>query len=367
MAKILKIFLLLILSIGLCSCSKGRAEASRLIEEAQTLRDEGDKQTAKEKLLQATYLAPDFPDVYLELGILMDEYYRDTKEAIPYYEKFLSLCDNPEMRAKVEAWLEDAKNGMALPFEAVNELSPEAKELLDKRTEQFEALRRQLIDRYESELAKLREGVSTVVVTVAETKETPAAPPEVKPEAKQESQPETKLEEKTEVAVAEKKVEEQKPSKAELKKLEEEKKKEAARLAKEKKEREEKIDAFVRNIVKAGSDAAETTVISASSLPKVPEREAKIDLELTEEEEAAPASTNLTAKVEAPAEKKEAAEPPKEKEPRIHVVGQGDNLGNISRKYYGEFKRWKDIAEANKEILPDPNKLKIGMKLVIPE
>lgn len=363
MAKILKIFLLLVLSLGLCSCSKGRAEASRLIEEAQTLRDEGDKQTAKEKLLQATYLAPDFPDVYLELGILMDEYYRDTKEAIPYYEKFLSLCDNPEMRAKVEAWLEDAKNGMALPFEAVNELSPEAKELLDKRTEQFEALRRQLIDRYESELAKLREGVSTVVVTVAETKETVVEQSAAEPEVKQESETETK----TEVAVAEKKAEEQKPSKAELKKLEEEKKKEAARLAKEKKEREEKIDAFVRNIVKAGSDAAETTVISASSLPKVPEREAKIDLELTEEEEAAPASTNLTAKVEAPAEKKEAAEPPKEKEPRIHVVGQGDNLGNISRKYYGEFKRWKDIAEANKEILPDPNKLKIGMKLVIPE
>lgn len=362
MAKILKIFLLLVLSLGLCSCSKGRAEASRLIEEAQTLRDEGDKQTAKEKLLQATYLAPDFPDVYLELGILMDEYYRDTKEAIPYYEKFLSLCDNPEMRAKVEAWLEDAKNGMALPFEAVNELSPEAKELLDKRTEQFEALRRQLIDRYESELAKLREGVSTVVVTVAETKETVVEQSAAEPEVKQESETETK----TEVAVVEKKAEEQKPSKAELKKLEEEKKKEAARLAKEKKEREEKIDAFVRNIVKAGSDAAETTVISASSLPKVPEREAKIDLELTEEE-AAPASTNLTAKVEAPAEKKEAAEPPKEKEPRIHVVGQGDNLGNISRKYYGEFKRWKDIAEANKEILPDPNKLKIGMKLVIPE
>ena len=363
MAKILKIFLLLVLSLGLCSCSKGRAEASRLIEEAQTLRDEGDKQTAKEKLLQATYLAPDFPDVYLELGILMDEYYRDTKEAIPYYEKFLSLCDNPEMRAKVEAWLEDAKNGMALPFEAVNELSPEAKELLDKRTEQFEALRRQLIDRYESELAKLREGVSTVVVTVAETKETVVEQSAAEPEVKQESETETK----TEVAAVEKKAEEQKPSKAELKKLEEEKKKEAARLAKEKKEREEKIDAFVRNIVKAGSDAAETTVISASSLPKVPEREAKIELELTEEEEAAPVSTNLTAKVETPSEKKEAAEPPKEKEPRIHVVGQGDNLGNISRKYYGEFKRWKDIAEANKEILPDPNKLKIGMKLVIPE
>ena len=361
MAKLLKIFLLLFIALALCSCSHNKAEASRLIKEPQDLRDDGDRDQAKEKLIQASYLAPNLPEVYLELGILMDEYFHDTKEAVQYYEKFLTLSDNPEMKAKVEAWLEDAKNGMALPFEAVNELSPEAKELLDKRTEQFEALRRQLVDRYESEIAKLREGVSTVVVTVAEVeaevKETPAAPPEV----------EVKPETKTEVAVVEEKAEEQKPTKADLKKLEEEKKKEAARLAKEKKEREEKIDAFVKNIVKAGSDAAGSTVISASELPKVPEKQARIDLELTDEEDQEQSSTNLVAQTEAPPEKKEEAEPPKEKEPRIHVVGQGDNLGNISRKYYGEFKRWKDIAEANKEILPDPNKLKIGMKLVIPE
>ena len=357
MANFLKTFLLFLLALALCSCDKGKMEASRLIEESQTLRDDGDKDQAKEKLLQATYLAPNYPEVYLELGILMDEYYHDTKEAIPYYEKFLALSDNQEMREKVTAWLEDAKNGMALPFEAVNELSPEAKELLDKRTEQFEALRRQLIDRYESELAKLREGLSTTVVTVAEAKETPSEPSETKPETKPE----------VTVAAAEVKAEEPGPSKEELKKQEEERKKEAARLAKEKKEREEKIDAFVRNIVKAGSEAAETTVISASSLPKVPEKEAKIELELTEEETTEPPVTNLVAQTETQPEKKEEIEPPKEKEPRIHIVGQGDNLGNISRKYYGEFRRWKDIAEANKEILPDPNKLKIGMKLVIPE
>ena len=361
MANFLKTFLLFLLALALCSCDKGKMEASRLIEESQTLRDEGDKDQAKEKLLQATYLAPNYPEVYLELGILMDEYYHDTKEAIPYYEKFLTLSDNKEMREKVTAWLEDAKNGMALPFEAVNELSPEAKELLDKRTEQFETLRRQLIDRYESEIAKLREGVSTVAVTVAEAKEPPAAPAETKQETKPETKPETT------VAAAEVKVEEPKPSKEELKKQEEARKKEAERLAREKKEREEKIDAFVKNIVKAGSDVNGTTVITASELPKVPEKQAKIDLELTEEETTEPPVTNLVAQTETQPEKKEEIEPPKEKEPRIHIVGQGDNLGNISRKYYGEFRRWKDIAEANKEILPDPNKLKIGMKLVIPE
>ena len=90
---------------------------------------------------------------------------------------------------------------------------------------------------------------------------------------------------------------------------------------------------------------------------------------MTEEDKEAPA----VAAADAPAAVSETAAKPEEKPqaeekgPRYHVVEQGDNLGNISRKYYGEFRRWKDIAEANKDILPDPNKLKIGMKLVIPE
>lgn len=363
MAKILRILSLFALALLLCSCQKGKVEASRLIEESQTLRDEGDIKGAKEKLYQARELAPNFPEVYLELGILVDEYFHNTDEAVPHYEKFLELSDNEEMKEKVRAWLEDAKKGMALPFEAVNELSPEAKELLDKRTEQFEVLRRQLVDRYESEIAKLREGGVTTVVTVVEVKETPAPVTAAAVETTESKTEAPAVEAKPETVVAEVKPEEPKLSKAELKKLEEEKKKEAERLAKEKKEHDQKIDAFVKNIVKAGSDAAASTVITASELPKVPEKEANIELELTEEE----VTSNIVAQTEAPPEKKETAEPPKEKEPRIHIVGQGDNLGNISRKYYGEFRRWKEIAEANKEILPDPNKLKIGMKLVIPE
>ncbi|MBQ7554895.1 hypothetical protein IJS98_00375, partial [bacterium] len=104
MAKLLKIFFLLFLAFAFCSCSKNQAEARHLIEESQELRDDGNKVQAKEKLVQASYLAPNLPEVYLELGILMDEYFHDTKEAISHYEKFLSLSDNPEMKAKVEAW-----------------------------------------------------------------------------------------------------------------------------------------------------------------------------------------------------------------------------------------------------------------------
>lgn len=51
---------------------------------------------------------------------------------------------------------------------------------------------------------------------------------------------------------------------------------------------------------------------------------------------------------------------------RAHTVVKGDTLAGISRKYYGKSGQWQKIAEANKDILPDPTKLKLGMVLKIP-
>ncbi len=52
--------------------------------------------------------------------------------------------------------------------------------------------------------------------------------------------------------------------------------------------------------------------------------------------------------------------------PRSHTVVSGDTLSRISRKCYGNSADWQKIAEANKAILPDPTKLKLGMVLTIP-
>jgi nucleoid-associated protein YgaU len=52
--------------------------------------------------------------------------------------------------------------------------------------------------------------------------------------------------------------------------------------------------------------------------------------------------------------------------PKSHTVVSGDTLSKISRKYYGNSGDWQKIAEANKAILPDPTKLKLGMVLTIP-
>ena len=51
---------------------------------------------------------------------------------------------------------------------------------------------------------------------------------------------------------------------------------------------------------------------------------------------------------------------------RTHVVAKGETLSSIAKKYYGDTNEWKKIWEANKNVVPDPKKLKVGTKLVIP-
>ena len=52
---------------------------------------------------------------------------------------------------------------------------------------------------------------------------------------------------------------------------------------------------------------------------------------------------------------------------RTHTVASGETLATISKKYYGTPARWKDIHLANRDRLPDANRLREGMELTIPE
>ena len=64
---------------------------------------------------------------------------------------------------------------------------------------------------------------------------------------------------------------------------------------------------------------------------------------------------------------------PKHKEPdktahtRIHTVEQGETLSGISQKYYGTASGWQKIYVANRNILSSPDRLRPGMRLVIPD
>ncbi len=48
-----------------------------------------------------------------------------------------------------------------------------------------------------------------------------------------------------------------------------------------------------------------------------------------------------------------------------YTVQPGDNLSKISKHFYGDANKYMAIAKANN--LEDPDKIKVGQKLVIPE
>ena len=49
-----------------------------------------------------------------------------------------------------------------------------------------------------------------------------------------------------------------------------------------------------------------------------------------------------------------------------YVVAKGDSLSKIAKHFYGSGNAWKEIFEANTDILKDPNKIFPGQKLKIP-
>ncbi len=51
---------------------------------------------------------------------------------------------------------------------------------------------------------------------------------------------------------------------------------------------------------------------------------------------------------------------------RTHIVQRKETLYSLSRMYYGDNAGWKKIYAANQNRISDPNKIAVGMELVIP-
>ena len=49
-----------------------------------------------------------------------------------------------------------------------------------------------------------------------------------------------------------------------------------------------------------------------------------------------------------------------------HEVKKGDTLWKIAETYYGDGSLYTKIFEANRDVLSDPNLIKVGQKLRIP-
>lgn len=53
--------------------------------------------------------------------------------------------------------------------------------------------------------------------------------------------------------------------------------------------------------------------------------------------------------------------------PRHYVVQPGDTLGTIAAEELGDVGRWRELAEHNAAVIPDPNIVEVGTRLVLPE
>ncbi len=52
---------------------------------------------------------------------------------------------------------------------------------------------------------------------------------------------------------------------------------------------------------------------------------------------------------------------------RIHEVASGETLSKIAKQYYGDANKYMKIFDANKDQLKDPDKIRVGQKLKIPQ
>jgi nucleoid-associated protein YgaU len=86
-----------------------------------------------------------------------------------------------------------------------------------------------------------------------------------------------------------------------------------------------------------------------------------------------PTFSDLTADIDAPAAAAAAAAAASasaggpSSSARTYMVQPGDSLSKISRQFYGDANKYMKIFDANKDKLSDPDKVRAGMELVIPQ
>jgi len=55
------------------------------------------------------------------------------------------------------------------------------------------------------------------------------------------------------------------------------------------------------------------------------------------------------------------------KEPTFYTVEKGDSLSKIAKAQYGRADKWRDLFEANREIIDDPDRIYPGQMIRIPD
>lgn len=56
-----------------------------------------------------------------------------------------------------------------------------------------------------------------------------------------------------------------------------------------------------------------------------------------------------------------------EPELKYYTIEKGDSLSKIAKEVYGDYKKWTELFEANREVIKDPDLIYPGQTIRIPE
>ncbi len=56
-----------------------------------------------------------------------------------------------------------------------------------------------------------------------------------------------------------------------------------------------------------------------------------------------------------------------EPEFKYYTIEKGDSLSKIAKDHYGDYKKWTELFEANKEVIKDPDLIYPGQMIRLPE
>ena len=52
---------------------------------------------------------------------------------------------------------------------------------------------------------------------------------------------------------------------------------------------------------------------------------------------------------------------------KTYTVVQGDSLSKIAKREYGDASKWRQIYQANKDVIDNPDLIEPGQNLIIPD
>ena len=58
--------------------------------------------------------------------------------------------------------------------------------------------------------------------------------------------------------------------------------------------------------------------------------------------------------------------PTPEPEEQTYTIASGDSLSKIAKHFYGDANRWREIFEANRDVIKDPDLIYPGKTIKIP-